>query len=58
MPGPGIRKIGLQDPAAVRLTMAPDVLAPVRERVAATASRIAAGQLHVPTAYDGPEFTG
>ena len=57
-PGPGIRKIGLQDPAAVRLTMAPDVPAPVRERVAATASRIAAGQLHVPTAYDGPEFTG
>lgn len=57
VPGPGIRKIGLKDPTAVRLTMAPDVLAPVRERVTETASRIAAGQLLVPTAYEGPEFT-
>ncbi|MGE8319137.1 MAG: BMP family protein [Comamonas sp.] len=55
-PGPGIRKIGLKDPAAVRLTMAPDVPAAVRERVAQAGARIAAGQLHVPEGYDGPEF--
>lgn len=55
-PGPGIRHIGLGDPAAVRLAMAPQVPAAVREQVARASARIVAGQLRVPVRYDGPEF--
>ncbi|MDN5505786.1 MAG: BMP family protein [Comamonas sp.] len=55
-PGPGIRKIGLSDPAAVRLTMGQGVAAAVRERVAKASAAIASGQLKVTEHYEGPEF--
>lgn len=51
-----IRKIGLAQRDAVRLTMAQDVSAAVRERIERVAAEIAGGRLHVPTTYDGPEF--
>lgn len=56
-PGPGIRKIGLSDPAAVRLTMGQGVAAAVRERVAKASAAIASGQLKVPEHYEGKEFS-
>lgn len=56
-PGPGIRKIGLSDPAAVRLTMGQGVAAAVRERVARASAAIASGQLKVPEHYEGQEFS-
>jgi len=55
-PGPGIRKIGLSDPAAVRLTMGQAVAPAVRERVARASAAISSGQLKVPEHYEGPEF--
>ena len=56
-PRSGIIKIGLQDPAAVRLTMAQDVPAAVRSRVEQAGRAIASGQLQVPESYQGPEFS-
>jgi len=55
-PAGAIRTIGLARREAVRLTLAPDVPAGVRERIERTAAEIADGRLHVPTTYDGPEF--
>jgi len=49
-------RIGLQDPQAVRLLLAADVPAAVRERVDAQAQAIVAGTTAVPETYDGPEF--
>ena len=51
-----VHKVGLSDPAAVRLTTAPDVPASVIERVARAAADIQSGRVQVPEAYDGPEF--
>ncbi|WP_049913012.1 BMP family protein [Halococcus thailandensis] len=51
-----IVEIGLEEPEAVRLSLAPDVPDDVRERVDALAERIVAGKLAVETDYDGPEF--
>ncbi|MFD2756237.1 BMP family protein [Comamonas terrae] len=56
-PRPGIYKIGLQDPAAVRLVMGRDVPASVRARVDQARAEIAAGLLKVPEHYEGPEFS-
>lgn len=56
-PGPGIHKIGLSDPAAVRLTLGKDVAASVRERVSQVSAAIVAGSLKVPETYAGPEFS-
>lgn len=54
---PGVvHKVGLADVAAVRLAMAPDVPADVRARVERAARGIVDGTVHVPEAYDGPEF--
>lgn len=47
---------GLAYPQAVRLSMASDVPAEVRARVARVAEDIVSGRIHVPEAYDGPEF--
>ena len=55
-PAGEIRKIGLAQRDAVRLTLAPDVPAEVRGRIERVAAEIAAGRLHVPITYDGPEF--
>lgn len=52
-----IRQLGLEDADAVRLALAPDVPAPVREKLAALALDIAAGKVEVPHTYTGPEFT-
>ena len=55
---PGVvHKVGLADPAAVRLSMAGDVPADVRRRVERAADGIRSGRIHVPDGYDGPEFT-
>lgn len=50
------KKIGLSDPEAVRLALAPDVPASVRERLAGLAERIRTGEIEVSVQYDGPEF--
>lgn len=46
----------IANPQAVRLSMAPDVPAEVRARIARVAEDIVAGRVHVPETYDGPEF--
>ncbi len=51
-----VQKVGLADPAAVRLTMADDVPAHLRARVERAADDIRNGRVQVPEAYDGPEF--
>lgn len=55
-PAGTVRKVGLADEQAVRLTMAPDVPESVRTRVRQAAAAIEAGRIHVPESYDGPEF--
>lgn len=52
-----VRQIGLEDPTAVRLALAPDVPADVRMRIDALLKEIASGARPVPTQYDGPEFS-
>jgi basic membrane protein A len=51
-----IHKIGLANEQAVRLSMAPDVSAAVREKVALAAHAIATGRIKVPEEYHGVEF--
>lgn len=55
-PGGSVRRIGLADPQAVRLVMAPDVPADIQARVRQAAADVVSGRIHVPEAYDGPEF--
>lgn len=55
-PAGQVRHIGIANERAVRLSMAPDVPAALRERVAAAARAIAGGQIQVPVDYNGPEF--
>ena len=55
-PAGKVRKVGLSNPDAVRLTMADDVPATVKARVAETAQGIASGKIVVPEAFNGPEF--
>lgn len=55
-PANEIHRIGLAQRDAVRLTLAPDVPAEVRQRIERVAAEIASGRLHVPTTYDGQEF--
>lgn len=52
-----LRQIGLADPDAVRLALAPDVPAAVRERLSVLSKAIADGSITVPDSYTGPEFT-
>ena len=56
-PQSGIVRLGLQDPAAVRLCMASDVPAAVRTRVEQVSKAIATGALKVPESYSGAEFS-
>ena len=54
---PGVfRHIGLEQPEAVRLAMAPDVPAEVRTKIEALAAEIVAGRLAVPTEWSGEEL--
>lgn len=49
-------KIGLDNPDAVSLALAPDVSSEVKEQVARLAADIAAGRIKVSTEYEGEEF--
>lgn len=51
-----IRRIGLETPEAVRLTMAPTVPMEARAKIESTAAEIAAGRFEVPTDWQGEEF--
>ncbi|OFI37399.1 BMP family ABC transporter substrate-binding protein [Arthrobacter sp. SW1] len=55
---PGSTKhIGLENPEAVRLTLAADVPKDVREKIDGLAKKIIDGSITVKTEYSGPEFT-
>lgn len=49
-------EIGLENPDAVRLSLAPSVPKKVRKRTDVLAQRIIEGDIEVKTTYDGPEF--
>jgi basic membrane protein A len=51
-----IRRIGLESPEAVRLTMAPTVPVEARAKIETMAVEIAAGRFEVPTDWLGEEF--
>lgn len=51
-----IRKVGLENPDAVALALAPDVPDDVREKIADLAEAIQSGEIEVSVAYDGAEF--
>lgn len=54
---PGVfRHIGLEQPEAIRLVVAPNVPEAVRARIAALSAEIAAGKLVVATEWSGEEF--
>lgn len=50
-------KIGLENPNAVRLALAPSVPADVVDKINVLAEKIKTGEIEVPVTYDGPEFT-
>jgi basic membrane protein A len=49
-------RIGLEDPAAVRLALAAEVAPALAQRLAALRTAILAGEVAVPERYDGPEW--
>ncbi len=51
-----IFKVGLQQPDAVRLIMAPDTPDAERQRIAALQQDILAGKIHIESEFNGPEF--
>lgn len=55
-PAAAIRKVGLGNPQAVRLAMAPDVPADIQTRILKVAEDIISGRTKVPESYEGPEF--
>lgn len=55
-PAGSIRKVGIANAQAVRLSMADDVPATIRTRIAAVAAEIESGNIKVPESYEGPEF--
>lgn len=55
-PAGSIRKVGIANAQAVRLSMADDVPAAIRTRIAAVAADIESGKIVVPDSYTGPEF--
>ena len=55
-PAGNIRKVGLANTQAVRLSMADDVPAAVKARVAEVSQGITSGKIKVPETFDGPEF--
>jgi basic membrane protein A len=55
--GGAVRRIGLEDPAAVRLVLAPDVPGDVRAAIDRLGARIVAGEIEIPERYAGPELT-
>lgn len=55
-PAAAIRKVGLGNPQAVRLAMAPDAPAAIQTRILKVAEDIISGRTTVPESYEGPEF--
>ena len=55
-PAGEIRRIGLENPEAVRLTLAATVPADAAARIKTLQDDIIAGRLRVTETYDGPEF--
>jgi basic membrane protein A len=54
---PGVvRQIGLEDPQAVALALAPEVSEEVRAKIAGLAEEIVAGNIDVSVEYEGEEF--
>lgn len=51
-----LRELGIADPRAVRLVMAPQMRPEIRARVDALAEDLRAGRIALPVEYDGPEF--
>lgn len=51
-----VHKLGLKDPAAVRLSTADDVSAAISAKVEQAAAAVRDGRTRVPESYDGPEF--
>ncbi|MBL8382694.1 MAG: BMP family protein [Burkholderiales bacterium] len=52
-----VRTLGMEDPHAVRLALAPAVPAEVRARLDRLASDLAASRIALPLEYSGPELT-
>jgi basic membrane protein A len=53
-----VHHIGLNDPDAVRLALAPQVPQETRLRIAKYGEDIIAGRIRIPEEYAGPEFSG
>ncbi len=51
-----VRKVGIANPQAVRLSMSDDVPTQVRDRIALATQSMTQGDIKLPEAYDGPEF--
>ena len=51
-----VRWLGMEEPEAVRLAMAPSVPAEVRERIEALAVEVREGRVVLRTEYDGVEL--
>ncbi|MNH47389.1 hypothetical protein D3C79_1105990 [compost metagenome] len=52
-----MKKIGLENPDAVRLALSPFVPQDVKDKIAAFAEKIKSGEIVIPSEYTGPEFT-
>ncbi|WP_409340249.1 BMP family protein [Paenibacillus sp. MBLB4367] len=50
-------KIGLENPDAIRLALAPSVPQQVKDQIAVFAEKIKSGEIEVNVTYTGPEFT-
>lgn len=50
-------RVGIEQPDAVRLALAPDVPGELAARCASLAADVAAGRIAIPEHYDGPQFT-
>ncbi|MFN0163045.1 MAG: BMP family protein [Burkholderiales bacterium] len=51
-----VRTLGMEDPQAVRLALAPRVPAALREQIGSLAHELAAGHISLPIEYSGPEL--
>jgi basic membrane protein A len=54
--GDRVKRIGLRNPEAVRLVLAPTVPAAVQTRIASLTQEMVAGGIKIPEDYAGPEF--
>ena len=54
--GDRVKRIGMRNPEAVRLVLAPGVPEPVKARIAQLTQEMVAGTIKIPDEYSGPEF--